>query len=222
MKYLTRYILSKTVKPFLQHYYLKSARTWCYDSMELRVFTGVFHPGLFQSSKFLADHLKTYEMNGMRALDVGCGSGLLSLVAANAGANVTSIDNNPEAILNTLENASTNNLRLTALESDLFDKVEGTFSFIFINPPYYPKNPQESSGQAWYCGEDYSYFDKFFTQLPSYITQETTILMVLSETCDLEKIQDIAQKYNFEMLGEMSKNTLIERFDIFKITTLIL
>ena len=51
---------------------------------------------------------------------MGCGSGLLALHMAKAGAEVAAVDVDERAVANTLRNAASNGLRLTVLRSDLF------------------------------------------------------------------------------------------------------
>ena len=217
MKAFLRYILSKTLRPFLENYYLKSDKLWQYGDLKLTVTAGIFHPGLFFSSKFLADYISTLDLENKKVLDVGCGSGFLSLIAAKAGAIVTSIDINPAAITNTSNNAEANSLSITTIESDLFDKIEEKFTYIFINPPYYPKQIVTHADQAWNCGLDHDYFQKFFTQLYSYIMPDTIILMVLSQTCDLKAIVGIANKFNYKMEIIKNKTTYLEELFIYEI-----
>lgn len=78
-----------------------------------------------------------------RFLEVGCGSGLVSLVAARAGAKVTACDLNPHAVAATRRNAEANRLRIEALESDLLASVTGAFDVVAFNPPYLPTGPDE-------------------------------------------------------------------------------
>jgi release factor glutamine methyltransferase len=75
----------------------------------------------------------------------------------------------------------------------LFDSFsEKTFDLILINPPYFPRNPQTEAENAWYCGENYEYFEKLFTQLSKYLTPSGKAFMVLSEDCNVLKISSLA------------------------------
>ena len=58
-----------------------------------------------------------------KVLEIGCGSGLLSILCARFGADVLAIDINPEAVNATKENAIANNVKLSAIQSDIFAKV---------------------------------------------------------------------------------------------------
>jgi release factor glutamine methyltransferase len=80
---------------------------------------------------------------GERFLEVGCGSGLVSLVAARAGARVSACDLNPHAVRAARHNAKSNGLKLDAVESDLLSEVAGPFDVVAFNPPYLPTGPDE-------------------------------------------------------------------------------
>src|SRR6266849_3159884 len=101
----------------------------------------IFHPGLYFSSKFLGEYLQTLELQNRRVLDVGCGSGILSLVAGSRGASVTGVDINPVAIQATINNAERNSLQssITGRVSDLFDSLDDNdqYDIILLNPPFY-------------------------------------------------------------------------------------
>src|SRR5205823_5043904 len=73
-----------------------------------------------------------------RALDVGTGSGIHALLAAQHARHVIATDVNPRAIAYTELNAALNGLRnIECRQGSLFDPVEGeTFDLITCNPPY--------------------------------------------------------------------------------------
>lgn len=80
---------------------------------------------------------------GQRFLEVGCGAGLVSLVAARAGAQVTATDLNPHAVELLQHNARQNRLKVRAVQTDLLGGVEGPFDVVAFNPPYLPTTPAE-------------------------------------------------------------------------------
>lgn len=80
---------------------------------------------------------------GQRMLEVGCGAGLVALVAAAAGADVTATDLNPHAVALARHNAQQNGLRVTLRECDLLAGLDGPFDVVAFNPPYLPTAPDE-------------------------------------------------------------------------------
>src|SRR5438034_6804002 len=80
--------------------------------LELDVFPGVFHPKYFGSSSILAKFVSALPLQGQSFLEIGCGSGVVALSAALAGARVNAVDINPEAVRCTASNAERNGLHI--------------------------------------------------------------------------------------------------------------
>ena len=76
----------------LTRWYLKNPRRHTYRGITVSVLPGVFHPGLFSSTKFLLEFLQDQNLKNSSLLELGCGTGLISIVAAKAGAKVTACD----------------------------------------------------------------------------------------------------------------------------------
>lgn len=206
------------VKPAAAWYFSKE-RAYRYKDIRTTVLPGVFHPHLIISTKLLLEFLEPVEMTNKSFLELGCGSGIISVQAALKGAKVTASDINPKAAENAAKNAAKNNVELQAIESDLFDKLtEQQFDFIVINPPYYPANPDTDIDYAWFCGENFEYFTRLFSQLRNHLTKGATVYMILSQDCELEKIQSIAQEHNFEFKLELEKKVMGEVNYIFSVS----
>ena len=153
-----RYLVGRLYKPLLVKY-LSRTRNFRYRDLALQVPKEVFHPGFFFSSKMLLRFLMSKPLAGRTLLELGAGSGLISFVAARAGALVTATDINPQAIHFLKINAQANRLAPVIIESDLFEKIPPQrFDFIAINPPYYRKTPTTPADYAWCCGEQGEYF----------------------------------------------------------------
>lgn len=73
-----------------------------------------------------------------RFLEIGVGTGLLSIVAVQHGAEVVATDINPNALKCARKNAELNEVTLTLKKSDLFQNIQHTFDMIVFNPPYLP------------------------------------------------------------------------------------
>jgi release factor glutamine methyltransferase len=191
---------------WLPFYRYKSLRTireeqvYEYANIQLRIPPEVFHPGIFFSTPIFIDFLGKENFQGKKTLDIGTGSGLIAIFTAKKGAISTAIDINPKAVATTLNNAVLNQVKVNVLESDLFEKLPlQQFDYLLINPPYYPKKPQNISENAFFAGENLEYFEKLFSEMKPYLGHDAKVWMILSEDCDLEKISLIAKKYAFSI-----------------------
>lgn len=101
----------------------------------------VYRPG--DDTLLLAKAVHAEVRPGDRFLEVGCGTGFVSLVAARAGARVSCTDANPHAVALARHNARQNGLTLDAVEGDLLAGLPGPFDVVAFNPPYLPTAPQD-------------------------------------------------------------------------------
>jgi release factor glutamine methyltransferase len=197
-----RRIPAKIISPFLQRFikhYFKKSRSYRYQDIRVIVNPGVFFPHFTLSTKLLLEFLENHSLTHKTFLELGCGTGLVSVFAAKNGAIVTASDINPAAIENATLNAKKNKVEIKAVLSDLFVAIpQQHFDYIIINPPYYPKAPKNSAEQAWFCGQNFEYFEALFPQLGEYFNNEGQAYMILSEDCKFENISAIALKNNLK------------------------
>ena len=218
---LARLVYSKLLGPLLVHY-VKRDRDYTYKKFRLHVSAGVFHPGLFFSSRFFSSFLETLSVEGTSCLEIGCGSGLLSMVLVSKGARVKALDINPAAVKNTMDNFSRNKQLNTAniqvIESDLFGQLmPETFDTIVVNPPYYFADPTQPSEFAWYCGSEGDYFRRLFAGLRDYMKEDTNMYMSLSDKCDLNRIRSMAALNRFTLKVVQQKRIWGETNFIFSV-----
>ncbi|MFB6456606.1 methyltransferase [Chitinophaga sp. Hz27] len=98
---------------------------------------GVFAPDpqLTNSTSLLLKHMPNVE--GCTILDIGCGSGIISITAMKNGAKqAVATDVSVKALENTRFNCQQHHLdSVLTLQTDIFDRVEGRFHYIFGNLP---------------------------------------------------------------------------------------
>ncbi|MEZ6194947.1 MAG: 50S ribosomal protein L11 methyltransferase [Planctomycetota bacterium] len=96
------------------------------------------------------------DLRGRRLLELGCGSGMVAVVAARLGAEVTAVDLDERAVRLTLENARANEVALEVRQGDLLEPVlEGaSFDWIVANLPHKPGVGAEGLPLAQAGGED--------------------------------------------------------------------
>jgi release factor glutamine methyltransferase len=192
LKKILKYLTGKIYKPLLSKY-LSKTRTYTYKDIWLIIPPSVFHPRFFFSTKILLKYISQLDLQQKSFLELGAGSGLISIYAAKENANVTATDINPVAIEYLKKNQACNNVTLNIIFSDLFQSVPPqSFDVIAINPPYYKKSPKSDAEYAWYCGGNGEYFQKLFCDLKQYIHSESLVLMILSEDCDILMITKLA------------------------------
>jgi release factor glutamine methyltransferase len=217
MKNIVQYIVTHTFKPLLTKY-LSKTRVYSFAGIKLDIATEVFHPGFFFSTKLLLKYLQNLYLPGRQFLELGCGSGLISIVAARHGAEVMATDINPVAISFLKKNSMKNGVKLQIIQSDLFNDIPITkFDIIAINPPYYKKKPLTAKDYAWFCGENGEYFANLFQSLPQFVHKDSEILMVLYKGCDMEMIRGYASKNNFCLRCILTRQNLLEKNFIYKI-----
>lgn len=101
----------------------------------------VYEPS--DDSFLLARVVKDHAGPGVRVLEVGCGTGLVGLTAAKAGAEVTLTDANPFAVELARHNAKENEVRVEVVETDLLAGLTGPFDVVCFNPPYLPTSEDD-------------------------------------------------------------------------------
>jgi release factor glutamine methyltransferase len=149
-------------------------------------------------------------------LELGAGSGLLSLIVAKRGARVTATDISTIAIQALDINSVYNQVQIQIVRSDVFqDITHQPFDIIAVNPPYYPKDPSSEQELAWYCGSEYQFFHKFFGSLPNFIHSQTQVIMVLSEVAPKGDVRNICHSYGFKMIEKETKKVLWEKQSIY-------
>lgn len=214
-----RNFIKKITHPFLKYglkLFYSKPRTYCYENICIKVHPDVFPPHLTFSTKILLDHIKPLDLKEKTFLELGCGSGIISLLASKKGAVVSSSDINQTALNYLDANAVKNNLLVTTIFSDLFKSIPNSnFDYVIINPPYYPEKPKNIKEQAWFCGENFEYFENLFDQLQNI--ESNNIFMILSVDCAIEKIKSISNKNNFQLSDIKKIKNNFETNYIFKI-----
>ena len=79
------------------------------------------------------------------ALDMGCGTGFMSIYLKKQGIDCEAADINPTALELTKENAEKNNIKLTSYHSNLFSNIQKKYDLIMFNAPYGNTSSAKSS-----------------------------------------------------------------------------
>lgn len=159
-----------------------------WDGLRLLVLPDVLNPVVFRTGALLAaDVARRLRTRGsgphgtLRVLDLGCGSGIVSLAAAREGAVSVAIDLSPEAVRNTCVNALLNRLeeRVDVRGGDLFAPAKGVaFDLVAFNPPFFDGRPRDLYDIAWRSEE---LLARFCAGLPAALAPGGEALVVLSD-----------------------------------------
>lgn len=151
------------------------------ERLVLNIDENVYYPE--DDSLMFADFLLEYIKNQKTMLEIGCGSGFLSIVAAKLGLKVDSVDINKTALENTKENADRNKVSLNIYKSDLFSNVNKRFDLIVFNPPYL----KESDIDMYLSEEEKNTLantetvKRFLNNAKKYLNKNGKILVLLSD-----------------------------------------
>lgn len=141
---------------------------------------------------------------GESVLEIGCGSGVVSLHCANAGAQVTAGDINPVAVEVTKRNAELNDLKINVVLTDVYEYVSGTFDTIIFNLPYLPVDDDVPLAEAWSGGEDgLGPLPRLLEGAPKHGNDGWRVVVVVSSLMNDEKLRSLLSPYNVKVLGEL-------------------
>jgi len=214
-------IIKRIISPFLKKassIYLAKRRKYTYKNISVWVEPTVFPPFITISTKLLLEFVEDLKLSKKTFLELGCGCGIISILAAKKGADVTATDINEIALNALRQNASDNGVSIDIIQSDLFKNLHGKrFDFIVINPPYYPKKATSMAENAWFCGENFEYFESLFAQLPAFAVAGNETYMILSEDCEIDVIKAIALKNKIVLKSVAVRKVATEKNYIFRV-----
>lgn len=160
------------------------------DGLPLIVLPDVLNPVVFRTGALLSRTAarrveeRSAAQQGTRFLDLGCGTGVVALLSARAGAGGIASDVSPEAVRNARLNLLLNRLeqRVEVREGDLFAPVEGErFDLVAFNPPFFRGTPRDAYDAAW---RSEGAFERFCAGLPGALSPGGEALVLLSSHAD--------------------------------------
>lgn len=159
----------------------------------------VYQPG--EDSLLIKEYLEELNLEGKKVLEIGTGSGILALTAAEQGAEVTAVDINTEALERAREEAEERDLDIDFVESDLFGNVESSFDLIIFNPPYLPREEEDLGDEEIWSGgkKGIEVSRKFISRVDSYLGDEGEALLLLSSKAEYE---ELVEEYSLEIVEE--------------------
>ncbi len=158
-------------------------------------------------------------------LEVGCGSGIASLVCAKADPEnfVLGVDINPAAVRCAQQNADKNRITNALFtQSDLFSKVGvQRFDAIIFNPPYLPTGEGEKVegplNHAFDGGADgRAVLERFLDSFDPYLKAGGVLLLIHSSLNGVEKTQSRLESMGYKVRMMDSENFFFESIFLVK------
>jgi len=167
------------------------------------VLPGVWSPAYDWSSLFYVENLPV--VRGLDFLEIGCGTGVISVHAARAGARrVVVVDVNPEAVTNTKLNFERFGVECgEAFVSDGFGAVTGRFDVVTWNAPYHGAPPADMLERGC-TDENYRDIRSFFANVMGYLKPDGTVVFGFSESGDLPLIERLISDSGFRVRRKLS------------------
>jgi methylase of polypeptide subunit release factors len=160
---------------------------------------------LYPEQQFFLDELVLDKVRGAEALEIGLGSGVLSIGVARAGAaRVTALEINPRAKntagFNIVMNGLEDRIAILDGDEDVLRPVAGrSFDYVFSNPPFEPTPPDQDffyHSAAGPFGLDF--IEKLFAGIDAVLAPEGHLQIVTAAPGDDEgpcMLADLARKY---------------------------
>ncbi|MBE0524320.1 MAG: methyltransferase [Methanosarcinales archaeon] len=148
----------------------------------------VYEPA--EDSFLLVDALIDNIKDGDRVIELGCGSGIVSLFAQNRASLVVATDLNPYAVRCAGKNG------INAIRTDLFDGINGQFDLIVFNPPYLPTSDEERlsgwDGLMLEGGKNgRQTIKRFIDGLGDYLSPKGRVLLLVSSLTGIKEVCNI-------------------------------
>jgi release factor glutamine methyltransferase len=173
-----------------------------YEGLKIETCKDVYMPA--EDSFLFADNLILSPNDNV--LEIGSGTGIISMTASKTAQKVTCIDINPKAVLCTKKNIEINNIKnVNVIEGDLFEPInKEKFDLILFNTPYLPSDELDTEddllNKAWDGGIDgRDTIDRFLNEVKKHLTPKGKVQLVQSSLSDNKKTCKKLKKLGFNV-----------------------
>ena len=136
-----------------------------------------------------------------KVLDMGTGSGIQALAAMKKTKDVLAVDVDDYSVIYAKGKG------VNAIQSDLFENVDGKFDLIIFNPPYLPKDINENKEVARLVSggrEGKELIEEFLSKVKGYLNKDGKILLAFTSLSG-DVLGSVEKKgFRYEKLAEQS------------------
>ena len=204
---------------FLEGQRRRTEKVYKIDERKIRVTPSVFEP---HYPSPLTDAVLYEVKESDRVLDVGTGSGINAILAASRSSDILAIDINPYAVKCAKSNVKLNGLSscVKVIKSDLFERVDGEFDLIIIDPPFRWTKPRSWLEKAS-ADERYETLDRFFSEVKSHLSTRGRIILNFGTSADMKYLRHLIRKngFNYEVMSKVRNRRVGWTYYVFKLTT---
>ncbi|MDR1954825.1 MAG: methyltransferase [Candidatus Methanoplasma sp.] len=141
---------------------------------------------------------------GERILEIGCGSGIVSMHCALNGCIVTCGDINRKAVALTKRNMMLNSLKADVVETDVYSRITGRFDTIIFNLPYLPVSERGGLALAWSGGESgLGPLPELIAGAKDHLLPNGRLIVVVSSLMDRDALRSVLEGHNVRVLAEL-------------------
>ncbi len=132
-------------------------------------------------------------------LEIGCGTGIISVFCATLGREVTCCDVSPDARNCAEKNAIRNHVDIRIIDSQLFNNLTGKYDTIIFNPPYLPTEDRYEEAEQWNGGTGgFDVIRPFLKSAPEFLNEGGSVYLIMSSLTDIESLIGEFQMYSFK------------------------
>tara|TARA_R110002074_G_scaffold28292_1_gene81482 strand:- start:239 stop:898 length:660 start_codon:yes stop_codon:yes gene_type:complete len=195
-----------------------------WDGTDLIVLPNVYAPGFFTDSFWFASKLPGIVGNST-LLEIGTGTGIISISCAKTGARVVATDINSSAVRNAQINSDRLGLNISVREGDVYKPINKAekFDYIFWAHPFNNWSTPVDD-MLLRSGMDYRYesLREYISGARDHLTPSGKLLLGTGDSADLKTIKLIARENDFRLRVVVETQMLLEEEATSQITYMLI
>ncbi|KAF9969005.1 hypothetical protein BGZ73_008848 [Actinomortierella ambigua] len=174
------------------------------NGLTIHIHPNVYSPKYFPESAWYARQVQAI-VQGKEFLEVGVGSGIISLYVAQTGSRVHGVDINPDAVEISRKNFEVNGLQADLCVSDVYGSLDDRMrvDYIFWNHPWqYSSNIVGELKSEKTLDEGYKALTRYIAEGHKHLREGGAILIGTSCFANLDTVRTIAHQHEYAVTVE--------------------